>query len=164
MRFGFFVSAFTDFTKFISWIVRIQYEHVRFYQFHQIPLLWDHHCHQELACTLKDPPRRVDRNEPNVFFVRNFDELSKNRLKTYSCGAVCKPHMRSYISLKWIIWIECMLGELWLGRLGEPLAKLGEPECLQWFASSLRYRVRTPLGKPSQGTINIYLIILLISY
>ena len=42
---------------------RILYKHVRFYRFHQIPLLCDH---QELACTPKDPRRRVDMKEMSL--------------------------------------------------------------------------------------------------
>ena len=41
-------------------VVGILYKHVRSYQFHQISFLCEHH---DLACTLKDPPRRVDMNE-----------------------------------------------------------------------------------------------------
>ena len=41
-------------------VVGILYKHVRFYQFHWISLLFDHH---EMACRRKDPPRRVDMNE-----------------------------------------------------------------------------------------------------
>ena len=41
-------------------VVSMLYKHVRSYRFHQIPLLCDH---QALACTPKDPPRRVDMKE-----------------------------------------------------------------------------------------------------
>ena len=45
-----------------------------FYKFHQISLLCDH---QELACTPKDPPRRVDMNERSlIFFIIRIIELS----------------------------------------------------------------------------------------
>ena len=55
-------------------VVGILYKHVRFYRFHQIPFLCDHH---ELACTAKDPPRRVDMNESSlIFFIRKFIESS----------------------------------------------------------------------------------------
>ena len=44
---------------------------IRIYQFHQISVL----CyHQELACTPKDPPRRVDMNERSLICFYN--ELS----------------------------------------------------------------------------------------
>ena len=59
---------FMRFLDFLD-VVRILYKHVRFYQFHQIPLLCDH---QELACTPKDPPRRVDMKEMNlIYFHKN---------------------------------------------------------------------------------------------
>ena len=53
-----------------------------------------------------------------------------------------------------IIWIECMLGELRLGRLGEPLGgDWGNPRA--WFActASLRHwvRLKNHLSKTSQG-------------
>ena len=37
-----------------------------FFQFHQIALLCDH---QELACTSKDPPRRVDMKDMSLIFL-----------------------------------------------------------------------------------------------
>ena len=39
-----------------------------FYKFHKISLLCDH---QELACTPKDPPRRVDMNEMSLICFYN---------------------------------------------------------------------------------------------
>ena len=47
-------------------IVGILYKHIRFFQFHQIALLCDH---QELACTSKDPPRRVDMKDMSLIFL-----------------------------------------------------------------------------------------------
>ena len=50
-------------------VVRILYQHIRFYQFHHIPLLYDH---QGLAYTPKDPPRRVVMKESSVIsFYKN---------------------------------------------------------------------------------------------
>ena len=40
--------------------VGILYKHVGFHEFHQIQFLCDH---QELACTPKDPPQRLDMKE-----------------------------------------------------------------------------------------------------
>ena len=56
---------FIDFMRFVHFldVVGILYKHVRFFQFHQIALLCDH---QELACTSKDPPRRVDMKEMSL--------------------------------------------------------------------------------------------------
>ena len=80
-----FFMRFQDFLD----AARILYKHISFYQCHQIRFLCDH---QELACTPKDPPRRVDMKEMCLlFFVRQFIELSTkpfenlllwNRLKT----------------------------------------------------------------------------------
>ena len=70
-------------------VVRISFEHISVYQLHQIPLVCDH---QELACTPKDPPRRVVMQEMSqIVFIRKCMELSPkqfenlrlwNRLKT----------------------------------------------------------------------------------
>ena len=50
-------------------VVGILYKHVGFFHFRQIALLCDH---QELACTSKDPPRRVDMKEMSlIFFGKN---------------------------------------------------------------------------------------------
>ena len=59
MRFWTFFFGLIDCMRFWDFldVVGILYKHVRFFQFHQIALLCDH---QELACTSKDPPRRVD--------------------------------------------------------------------------------------------------------
>ena len=58
-----------DFMRFVDFSdVRILYRHIRFHQFHQISLLCDH---QELACTPKDPPRRVDMNERSLISFYN---------------------------------------------------------------------------------------------
>ena len=48
-----------------------------FYKFHQISLLCDH---QELACTPKDPPRRVDMNEMSLICFCNQNDwvIDKN--------------------------------------------------------------------------------------
>ena len=55
-------------------VVRIANKHVRFYPFHQIPLLCDQ---QELACTPKDTPRRIDMKEFCLsILVRQVIELS----------------------------------------------------------------------------------------
>ena len=52
-------------------VVGILYKHMRCYQFHQISILCDH---QRLACTQKDPPRRVDMNEMSLIsFRKNTD-------------------------------------------------------------------------------------------
>ena len=58
-------------------VVGILYKHIRFYKFHQIPLLCDR---QELACTPKDPPRRVDMNEISLicFYNKNHWVINKN--------------------------------------------------------------------------------------
>ena len=61
MFFGFVVFNYM-FLNFLD-VVRILCKHVKLYQFHQIPLLCDH---QELACTPKDPPRRVDMKEMSL--------------------------------------------------------------------------------------------------
>ena len=60
-----FVFEITDVMRFGDFadVVRILFQYIRFYQFHQIPLLCDH---QDLACTTKDPPRRVDMNERSL--------------------------------------------------------------------------------------------------
>ena len=47
----------------IFWML-LEYD-TRFYRFHEIALLCDH---QELACTSKDPPRRVDMKEMSLIF------------------------------------------------------------------------------------------------
>ena len=52
MIFGFFVD-----------VAGILYTHIRFYHFHQNTLLCDD---QELACTPKDSPRRVDMNARSI--------------------------------------------------------------------------------------------------
>ena len=54
----------------------LQYDIRRFYQFHQIPLLCHH---QELACTPKAPPRRVDMNERSLIclYNRNYRVIDK---------------------------------------------------------------------------------------
>ena len=56
---------FIDFVRSLDFldIVGILYKHIGFFQFHQIALLCDH---QELACTSKDPPRRVDMKEMSL--------------------------------------------------------------------------------------------------
>ena len=63
-----FFWKFIDFVRFLDFldIVGILYKHVRFFQFHQIALLRDH---QELACTSKDPPRRVDMKDMSLIFL-----------------------------------------------------------------------------------------------
>ena len=85
------IFKFIDFMRFLDFldVVGILYKHVRFYQFHQIHFLCDH---QELACTPKDPPCRVNMKEMIlIFLIRTFIELSTkpfenlllwNRLKT----------------------------------------------------------------------------------
>ena len=62
-----FFWKFIDFVRLLDFldIVGILYKHVRFFQFHQIALLCDH---QELACTSKDLPRRVDMKEMRLIF------------------------------------------------------------------------------------------------
>ena len=58
--------------KFEFWILLGYYLGMRgFNKFHQISLL----CyHQELACTPKDPPRRVDMNERSlIYFCKQND-------------------------------------------------------------------------------------------
>ena len=59
MRFN-LINGFSD--------VRILYRHIGFYKFHQISFLCDH---QELACTPKDPPRRVDMKEISLICFYN---------------------------------------------------------------------------------------------
>ena len=54
------IMRFLDFFDVI-----ILFRHMRFHKFHQIPLSCDH---QELACTPKDPPRRVDMNERSLIY------------------------------------------------------------------------------------------------
>ena len=61
--FDFEIIEFMRFLDFSD--VRILYRQLRFYKFHQISLLCDH---QELACTPKDPPRRVDMNEMSLIY------------------------------------------------------------------------------------------------
>ena len=77
MKFGIiFCSELIDCMRFLDFldVVGILYKHVKYFQFHQIALLCDH---QELACTSKDPPRRVDMKEMSLFsFIRTFLELS----------------------------------------------------------------------------------------
>ena len=72
MRFGIYVFFyFIDFMRFVDLlgVVGILYKHVRFCRFRQIALLCDH---QELTCTSKDPPRRVDMKEMSlILFGKN---------------------------------------------------------------------------------------------
>ena len=113
-----FVVESIDFMRFLNFvdIVRISSQHIRFHQFHQVPLLCDH---RALACTPKDQPRRIDINERSpISFYKKILSYRQNRLKTYSCGTVWKPHMCSYILIKWIVWIECVLGQLRLEGWG----------------------------------------------
>ena len=69
MRFGtYFISKL--FILWVFWIFLMleYYRHIRFHKIHQIPLL----CyHQELACTPKDPPRRVDMKETGLISFYN---------------------------------------------------------------------------------------------
>ena len=46
-------------------VVRLFYKHLGLYKCHKIPLVYDH---QELACTPKYPPRRVDMKEITFSF------------------------------------------------------------------------------------------------
>ena len=74
--FDLFVFEFIDYMRcwdFLVDVVRILFQQIRFYNFPQIPLLCDH---QELTCTPKDPPPRVDMNERSLFFIRKYIELS----------------------------------------------------------------------------------------
>ena len=68
----FFVTTLT-FLDFLD-DVGIAYILERLYRIHQIQLLGDH---QELACTPKDPPRRVSMTQMSFRFVmETFVELS----------------------------------------------------------------------------------------
>ena len=62
-----FVFETIDFMRCLDFVdvVRILFQPTRFCQFHHIPLLRDH---QELACTPKDSPRRVDMNETSLIY------------------------------------------------------------------------------------------------
>ena len=54
-----FCFEFLDFERLLEYFISTE----GFYQFHQISFL----CHRhELACTPKDPPRRVDMKEMNL--------------------------------------------------------------------------------------------------
>ena len=119
--FFFEMSAFMRFGDFLDG-VRVSYKHVRFYHIHQMPLLCDH---QELACTPKHPPRRVDMKETSRIYshTNNYCVINKTVWRP-TLGLLAtrfKARMCSYILINWIMWIECMLEELRLGRLGEPL-------------------------------------------
>ena len=102
MGFGIFVFENVTFC-WLSWML-MEYD-TRFYRFHEIHLLCDH---QELACTPKDPPWRVNMKERSSFVLEHLLSYRQNRLKTYSCGTVWKPHMCSYILIEWIVWINFM--------------------------------------------------------
>ena len=111
MRFGTFfvrICCFMTFLKILD-VVSILHKHVRSYQFHQIPLLCDH---QELACTPKDPPRRVDMKEASLIVfrknVRKMIELPTkpfqnlllwNRLKT--AYGLLYLHEMNYMNNHW---------------------------------------------------------------
>ena len=69
MILGFFSETIVFIVFFdFSEAVRILYKHVRSYQLNQILLLCDH---QELACTPKDPPRRIDMKELSLISFCN---------------------------------------------------------------------------------------------
>ena len=70
------------------------------------------------------------RTETIFFVFQHRLSHRQNRLKTYSCGTVWKPDMCSYILIKCMILIECMLGELRLGRLGNRWAGVLAVICL----------------------------------
>ena len=78
-----------------------------FYQLHQVPLLCDH---QELACTLEDPPRRVDVNEMSLisFHKNNYCVIDKTvwTPTLESCGTFWKPHMCFYISIDLLLYLN----------------------------------------------------------
>ena len=63
MIFEFFFNWFYEIVGFV-WML-LEYD-TRFYRFHEIALLCDH---QELACTSKDPPRRVDMKDMSLIFL-----------------------------------------------------------------------------------------------
>ena len=73
----------------------------------------------------------------------------QNRLKTYSCGTVWKSHMCSYILITWIIWIECLLGELRLGRLEGALGGDWGKAAVPRIVARFKKLYKNPLGKPS---------------
>ena len=82
---------FIRFLDFLD-VVRLLYKHRRLYQFHQILLLCDH---QELACTLKDPPRRVDMKEISLICLclRKNIELSTKPFEDLLLWNRLKPNM-----------------------------------------------------------------------
>ena len=95
-----FVVFMTSF-KFLD-VVSVLYKHVRFYQFHQIPLLCDH---QELACTPKDPPWRVDiKNESDFFDKKTMTALASRK----------KKHIRNFeLTCIRICWVSTINIWLW---------------------------------------------------
>ena len=100
-------------------VVRILSRDERFYQFHQIPFLRDH---QQLACTPKDPPRRVEIKQMSRFVcMRKIIESSTKSFENLLLWNRLKPAYVYYMLIKWTTWNECVLGQLMLVRLGEPL-------------------------------------------
>ena len=116
--------------------VRILYRHIRFYQFHKISLLCDH---QELACTPKDPPRRVDMKETSVIsFIRKLIELSTKPFENLLLWHHVKTaHVLLYLNKDGLL------------RLGEPLGgDWGNPAGPR-IVAGFKILYENPLGKPS---------------
>ena len=78
-----------------------------FYKFHQISLLCDH---QELACTPKDPPRRVDMNERSLisFCNQNHWVIDKNVRKPALLDLLARGHLRSYILIYLFFYLNTL--------------------------------------------------------
>ena len=93
MLVGFYFSMLLLVMSFC--FVGILYKHVRLYQFHQISLLCDHH---ELACTLKDPSRRVDMKQTSpISFRKKIDwVIGKQSFENLLSWDILKPNMCSY--------------------------------------------------------------------
>ena len=91
IEFETFFFEFIVFVRFLAFldVVRIlYYRHLKFCQFHQIPLLCDH---QELACTPKDPPRRVSITQMSfgVFYGNIYWVIDKTVWKPTLMTPIC---------------------------------------------------------------------------
>ena len=78
-----------------------------------------------------------ERKKSNLFLWQKWLSYRQNRFKICPFGPVGKPHMCSYIVMKWIISAS------W----GNPRTAAGEPGPAAQVHSLLRYWVRTLLGK-----------------